>query len=601
MTVLSAIDIVRHGRTIRELTSYIAPKTRRLLYLRISITALIAISAFVYDWSFGGLLQATIESQSLGHVTMIQCVFFGAVILVSLVQTIAPRFEDYIWRRVSTQILQRYESLYALQRSRLDVAVEDDPQLRAMVHNTSESIFRVNEFMHHGVALLRGLLSFTGAGLIVAWCSPLMFFLILGATLPELIIGMRRGKVIWSVYQREGENRRRFSDYRSYLHNSNSIRDLKLLGATSVFIEKFTRLFDDFQHKELGAALRFTWLFNVSAILSFIGIGVALGYFLQLVSMGQIEVSHFVFLFGATLRLRSSTENLFHQLASMNSDGIFVEELHNFLKLEPKIKGRVGAIALCPTSSPEIVFDNVWFRYSEQQPWILQGVSFNINSGQKIALIGDNGAGKSTLIKLLCRFYDPTVGRILVDGADLRDIDVNSWWKLLGCLFQDFERYTMTVQDLIAMGDLEHEVDILRVKSAAAQAGVESITSNLKDSWNQLIGRGYTGAVELSAGQHQRIALARLFYRSPKVMLLDEPTSWIDVPAEASIFRELHADTAQRTLIFVSHRFSTVRQADLIVVLSGGKIVEQGSHEELTAANGDYAARFQEEASYYSS
>ncbi len=598
--MLSTIDIVRHGRTIRELISYIEPKTEQLLYLRIAITALIAASAFVYDWSFGGLLQATIESRSLGQVTMTQCVLFGAVILVSLIQTIAPRFEDYIWRRVSTQILQRYESLYAMQRSRLDVAVDDDPQLRSKVHNTTESMFRVNEFMHHGIALLRGLLSFIGAGLIVTWCNPLMLFFILGATLPELIIGMRRGKVIWSVYQREGENRRRFSDYRSYLHNSNSIRDLKLLGATSLFIEKFTRLFDDFQNKELSAALHFTWLFILSSVFSFIGIGIALGYFLLLVSAGQIEVSHLVFLFGATLRLRSSTENLFHQLASMNSDGIFVEELHDFLKLEPKVQGRAGAITLCPTSPPDIVFDNVWFRYGEQQPWILQGVSFSIHAGQNVALIGDNGAGKSTLIKLLCRFYDPTCGRILVDGTDLRDIDVESWWRLLGCLFQDFERYTMTVQDLIAMGDLEHEVDVSRVRSAGIQAGVESITANFEDSWNQLIGRGYTGAVELSAGQHQRIALARLFYRSPKVMLLDEPTSWIDVPAEAAIFKELQSDKLKRSLIFVSHRFSTVRQADAIVVLSAGKIVEQGSHEELIAVNRDYAARFREESSYYS-
>ena len=283
----------------------------------------------------------------------------------------------------------------------------------------------------------------------------------------------------------------------------------------------------------------------------------------------------------------------------MHSDGIFVCELHDFLTIQPIIQDKPSAVSIQPDTTPNIVFDDVWFRYREDQSWILKGISLKIPCGRKLAIVGDNGAGKSTLVKLLCRFYDPTKGRVLIDGVDLREIRINSWWDTLGCLFQDFHGYILTAKDSIALGDVHSELDFPRVVEAGGKAGVDAMMTDWEHGWDQLIGRGYSDAVELSAGQHQRLALARLFYRDPRIMLLDEPTSWVDVPTEGKIFRALRESTKDRTLIFISHRFSTVRQADEIVLIQDGTITEQGSHRELMAKDGDYAARFHEEAQHY--
>jgi ATP-binding cassette subfamily B protein len=194
---------------------------------------------------------------------------------------------------------------------------------------------------------------------------------------------------------------------------------------------------------------------------------------------------------------------------------------------------------------------------------------------------------------------NPTKGRVLIDGTDLRELGIDDWWNTLGCLFQDFEPYSLKIDELIALGDLKKGYDIEKVKQAGAKAGVDRMVSQWKQSWHQLIGRGYSDGVELSAGQHQRVALARLFYRDPRIMLLDEPTSWVDVPTESTIFRELRELPENRTLIFISHRFSTVRQAGQIILLQNGVITEQGSHQELLRQGNDYARRYNEEAQHY--
>jgi ATP-binding cassette subfamily B protein len=577
----------------------LSANARALFAARVLVTFVIATIGFGYDWAFGALAQASITIYDSHQISFESWLLFSLVLCVSALQTVLPQIDGYVWRKLATLVLARYEFLFASQRANLDVAIEDNPELQNQVHRSTDSVYRVTEFLHHGIALVRGLVSFIVASAIVATFSLPVFILVLVTTLPELLIGMRRGKVIWSVYEREGESRRKFSDYRNYLHSAASIRDLKLLGASSYFLGKFISLFDDFQSKELKAAFRFTLLFIFSSLVSFLGIAYGLLFFLEELAQGTLQVAQLIFVFGAILRFRNATEGLFHQLASMNSDGIFVSELHKFLAMQPVIREQQNTAHSLQNGTPCITFEDVWFKYRDDQDWILKGISLEIRAGEKLAIVGDNGAGKTTLVKLICRFYDPTKGRILIDGIDLKKVRIADWWSKLGCLFQDFERYSLKVSELIALGDLKKEWDIEKIQCAGAKAGIDKMVIEWQDSWNQLIGRGYSNGIELSAGQHQRVALARLFYRDPRIMLLDEPTSWVDVPTEGTIFRGIRELPTDRTLIFISHRFSTVRQADHIILLKNGTIIEQGSHQQLLGRNSDYSQRYHEEAQHY--
>lgn len=486
MFTFKDLDIYLHGNTLRTLVGNLSAYPGVLLVVRVLVTLALATIGFAYDWAFGAFVQASTTIFNTHRISSESWVLFVLLLCISAFQAVLPQIEGYVWRKLGTLVLARYEFLFASQRANLDVAIEDNPELQNRVHRSTDSVYRVTEFLHHGIALVRGLVAFTVASVIVGMFSFPIFVLVLITTLPELLIGMRRGKVIWSVYEREGESRRRFSDYRNYLHSAASIRDLKLLGASSYFLKKFISLFDDFQSKELKAAFRFTLLFIFSSLVSFLGIAYALFFFLEEMSLGKLQVAQLIFVFGAILRFRNATEGLFHQLSSMNSDGIFVSELHAFLAMEPAIRERQTMVHPPLKDTPCVTFEDVWFRYREDQDWVLKGVSLEIRAGEKLAIIGDNGAGKTTLVKLLCRFYDPTKGRILIDGTDLKEIRITDWWSKLGCLFQDFERYSLTVSDLIALGDLKAERDIEKIKRAGAKAGVDKMVNEWKNSWDQL-------------------------------------------------------------------------------------------------------------------
>jgi len=246
---------------------------------------------------------------------------------------------------------------------------------------------------------------------------------------------------------------------------------------------------------------------------------------------------------------------------------------------------------------PYIEFQNVSFSYLPET-LILKKISFKLAPGERLAIVGPNGAGKSTLIKLLLRFYDPSSGRILVNDIDLKDLKRDNWYEFVGTLFQDFSHYLISVKDNIRLGNPEL-VDNERMIEAAKKSGAHEFIEKLPKKYDQKLGRRFEDSVEISAGQWQKLALARAFYEEAPVLILDEPTSAIDAEAEAEIFENLNKTYKDKTLIFVSHRFSTVRNADKIIVLKDGAIAEEGTHESLMKQSGIYARMFRKQAKGY--
>jgi ATP-binding cassette subfamily B protein len=286
-------------------------------------------------------------------------------------------------------------------------------------------------------------------------------------------------------------------------------------------------------------------------------------------------------------------------LTQVFEQSLYLDDLFSFFALEPRIRGAAGARQVPVPIRDGFVFEDVGFRYPGSDRWAVRHLAFTLRPGERIALVGENGAGKTTLAKLLVRLYDPSEGRILLDGVDLREYDADSLRRNVGVIFQDFVRYDLVLRENIAVGNIERREDEPRIFGAAERSLADTVARRLTGRYDQMLGRRFDGGVDLSGGEWQKVALARAYMRDAQLLILDEPTAALDARAEYEVFLRFSELTAGKMAVLISHRFSTVRMADRILVLRGGELVEDGTHEELVARGGLYAELFQLQAAGY--
>jgi len=296
---------------------------------------------------------------------------------------------------------------------------------------------------------------------------------------------------------------------------------------------------------------------------------------------------------------QSTFQSILAAVGSIYENNLFMANYFDFLDLKPQMRIGAQQQKLPVPLRRGIEFRGVGFRYPESEDWALRGIDLYIRPGEKIALVGHNGAGKTTVIKLLSRLYDPTEGDILIDGVNIRELDPLDLRQKIGVIFQDFVRYHLPVSENIGFGQIEaaHRMD--KIVESARKSGAHAIIENLPEGYQTMLGRWFHGGHELSIGQWQRIALARAFMRDAEILVLDEPTASLDAQTEYEIFRHFQELTEGKMAILISHRFSTVRMADRIVVIRGGRIAESGSHQELLRQEGIYAELFGMQAEGY--
>ncbi len=317
---------------------------------------------------------------------------------------------------------------------------------------------------------------------------------------------------------------------------------------------------------------------------------------------GSIAVGALLLAFNTYTRFYQTVNGYIESISFTEEAARYAARWFELFDLQPKITSKRNAQKFSSAEPPLIEFNNVSFRYpgeTSANPLVLQHLSFSIKPGEKIALVGVNGSGKTTLIKLLCRVYDPTEGSILVNGVDLKDIDLGDWQQAIGILFQDFPNYNLTVRESIGVGRIGETLDEEKMQQAAYYSGADEFITAFPTTYDQLIWKEFKDGTDLSKGQHQRLAVARMFYRNAAITILDEPTASIDAVTEEKIFSTLEKNMEGKTVILITHRFSTVKNADKTLMLENGKIIEQGSHRELMQLNGKYAELYKMQAKRY--
>jgi ATP-binding cassette subfamily B protein len=314
--------------------------------------------------------------------------------------------------------------------------------------------------------------------------------------------------------------------------------------------------------------------------------------------VGRIAVGGLLLAFSTYTRFYQTVNGYVESISFTEEAARYAARWFELFDIKPNIVSQSNAVQVDFSKPPLVEFKNVSFRYpseTNETPLVLKNISVVINPGEKIAIVGVNGAGKTTLIKLLCRIYDPTTGQILVNGTDLRNLDLEQWQQALGILFQDFPVYNLTIRESIGVGRIDEPIDEERLRKAAHYSGADEFIEN----YDQLIWKEFKDGVDLSKGQHQRLAVARMFYRAAAITILDEPTASIDAVTEERIFTSLEKNMGGKTVILITHRFSTVKNADKILVLEHGEIVEQGSHRVLMEKKSRYADLYIMQAKRY--
>lgn len=429
--------------------------------------------------------------------------------------------------------------------------------------------------------------------------SPWFLVLMVAAVIPSFLGETHFAMLAYSILFRWTPERRELDYLRLLGASHQSAKEVKVFGLGPFLTARARRLFGQFYASNKNLALRRAAtgaLLNLLPTAGYYG-----AYVLMLLGTlaGRLTLGDLTFLSGAFARSRGIIESLFASFNNITEQAFYLKDLFDFFETKPTIFSKADALPAPRPIQSGFEFRGVSFAYPGSRRHVLHGVSFRIDARERIALIGENGAGKTTLVKLLARLYDPTEGSILLDGADLRDYAAEDLLREIGVIFQDYMRYDMPVSDNIGLGRVEKLGDRARIEEAAAKSQAAALIAKLPGGYQQMLGRRFENGIDLSAGQWQKIALARAYMRDAQVLILDEPTASLDARAEYEVFLRFTELTRDRTAVLISHRFSTVRMADRILVLADGGIQEQGTHEQLLALRGRYAELFELQAAGY--
>jgi ATP-binding cassette, subfamily B, bacterial len=429
--------------------------------------------------------------------------------------------------------------------------------------------------------------------------APWLIALLLLALVPAFLGEAHFNAQSYSLDFGRTPERRELDYVRQTAASVDTAKEVKIFGLNGFLIDRYIRLANDFYAANRKLAIQRARWGGLFTAIGTIGYYLAYAYIAWRTLTGEFSVGDLTFLAGSFRRLRTLLEGLLTSFSTTAGQALYLNDLFSFFEVEPEILSPDNPRPFPQPIREGFVFDDVGFRYPDAERWAVRHLSFELRAGEVLALVGENGAGKTTLVKLLTRLYDPDEGRILLDGHDLREYDLEALRGNMGVIFQDFVRYNLSAGDNIAVGKIVARGDSARIERAAMRSQADEVITRLPAGYQQMIGKRFKNGVELSGGEWQKIAIARAYMREAAVLVLDEPTAALDARSEFEVFKRFKELSSGKTAVLISHRFSSVRMADRILVLADGIVEAAGTHDELMKQSGRYSELFELQAAGY--
>jgi ATP-binding cassette subfamily B protein len=526
-------------------------------------------------------------------IAIVQLALFAITALLGTIRNITQQLlQNAVAMRIQLMVMEKAASL--------DLSFYEDPASYDLLRRAqTDSINRPVLMISTAFGLLQTLLTFITMIALLLRVSPLLALLALVSPIPAFIADTRYGWRGYNIARWGSRLLRRMTYLVSLVTTDSYAKEVKLFGLGGYFIERYRLIAQAYYGSQRSQVARrytigFAWgnLSTIATSLTYLYVA------LQAI-VGRLTLGDLTLYTAAAQSVQSSIQGILSGFSGMYEHNLYLNNLFELMETKSSMPVVTTPVKVPKPMSGEIRFENVSFAYLGAEKNALTDLSFTVRPGETLAVVGRNGAGKTTLFKLICRLYDPTEGRVLIDGIDIRDLDPTDLRAQVGAMFQDYVTYQATASENIGLGKVSDITDREEIEIASKQAGADELIAGLPQGYDTALGKWFDFGVNLSGGEWQKVALARAFMRDAKILLLDEPTSALDAQAEYDLFERLRTLTKGRTAVYISHRFSTVRRADRIIFLEQGKLVEEGTHEDLMRLDGRYARLFRMQASAY--